>query len=351
MPNPSVNMNSAPSEQESPPVWVSTPAPLREPTSERGGLVGEKAFVYIVVAAVIAFIIVAVHWFSTRAVTTYADAAKSVQVAYADGRLEAHDALSYQLVFARAQDATLVKGGAMLLSFLVVILGVLMVLEGSRAFYKLNVEGTGKKSALETSSPGLVMITLGLTLVYGVMMYKTEFTLSSGSPGDALASLPTQGSVSGVQPELTAAPRQTLPPTGSTPTTPKKTEAVMPDKGPVAALTPDKGQEPALVPDQGSPRPVPTARPVDLRTTLGSITQRISAPARMDVRVSSVQAAPTGSALSRSPLAAPLPSGLGMAVPGTLNASAPLTQLPASSSSAARALLPQLSPSNLSSQH
>lgn len=301
-----VSKESLSSEQESPRIWATPSAPPREPARERGGPASEKVFVYVIVAAVIAFIIVAVNWFSTRAVATYVDAAKSAQTAYAEGRIDAHSALTYQLVFARAQDATLVKGGALLLSFLVVILGVLMVLEGSKAFYKLNVEGGGKKSALETSSPGLVMITLGLALVYGVMMYKTEFNLSSSNQGQPQASFSTDEA--GAPAQLQAA-SPSVPQKKKEPAFPDKTPvtASIPDKGPVPAPAPTPGPVSAPVADTGPARPVPAASPVGLQAALAPVAQRLSAPSRMDVRVSGMQPSPLGGASDAGVLVPSLP--------------------------------------------
>ncbi|WP_375771234.1 hypothetical protein NR798_10140 [Archangium gephyra] len=160
------------------------PKDIRPRSKKRSG---EKTFLYAVITTTVVFLLVATAWFSLRATASYSDAAQAATEAYAQGNLGAQDALMYRFVFARAEDAALIKGGTLLLSFLVVVLGALMVLEGTQAFYKLSLEGEAKKSALETSSPGLVMISLGLALAYGVISYKTEIDLTAvrrASPQD-----------------------------------------------------------------------------------------------------------------------------------------------------------------------
>ncbi|AKJ03290.1 Hypothetical protein AA314_04916 [Archangium gephyra] len=271
-------------EREAPLFRASTPEPGHGPPPERGPA-SEKLFVYIIVAAVIAFILVAVGWFSARAVETYADAANAAQGAYTDRSISPQDALTYRLLFARAQDATLVKGGALLLSFLVVILGVLMVLEGSKAFYKLNVEGGGKKSALETSSPGLVMITLGLALVYGVMMYKTEFSLSASSQGQSrVPPAAEEDAAAAAQPTPAVEPRE-RPLQAAAPPVPEKKKLSALEQGPVAEPVPDKALAPVVAPA------VQKAHPPDLQAAGLALAQRLP-ESRMDVRVAGLQEQP-----------------------------------------------------------
>jgi len=285
-----VSKESDPAQREASPVWASTSEPAHAPPPARGPA-SEKVFVYIIVAAIIVFILVAVGWFSIRAVKTYDDAANASQAAYTDRRISPQDSLTYRLVFARAQDATLVKGGALLLSFLVVILGVLMVLEGSNAFYKLNIEGAGKKSALETSSPGLVMITLGLALVYGVMMYKTEFSLSASSEGQTWVPLPADETAT-VRSEPAAEPRDIPPQTAPAPVK-KEKELPASEKAQVAVPAPEKTQVSVPVPQKSQTSPVPGSRLPDLQQAASSaLTQRMP-ESRMDVRIAGLQDQPS----------------------------------------------------------
>jgi len=294
-------------------VWDPPPAPAPGPEPERRPG-SEKLFVYIVVASVIAFIIVAVGWFSERAVETYANAANAAQDIYANGHLGAQDALTYRLVFARAQDATLVKGGALLLSFLVVILGVLIVLEGSKAFYKLNVEGARKKSALETSSPGLVMITLGMALVYGVMMYKTEFNLSTSRPvpppeSTPVAEAPEKEQEPGVSRSVVAAPTG-RPPREKEPRVsrrPVAVHAITSSPEPIVMNAELSGSAPPASESAPPVAVLPSAPKAPVNTPAAEMVQRVAMVAprmpdsRMDLQVSSLQKNP------REGITAPIP--------------------------------------------
>ena len=69
------------------------------------------------------------------------------------------------LTYARAWDFAIIKTTALFLAFALVLVGALYVLRTADDRFALTVEGMSTKGSLETSSPGLVMITLGVTLV------------------------------------------------------------------------------------------------------------------------------------------------------------------------------------------
>jgi hypothetical protein len=83
--------------------------------------------------------------------------------------------LLYVMSLARASDAQFTKASALFLAYLVILLGSLFTLKGIQAAYRLRVAGAGKVSALETSSPGLVLITLGTILVATTFMTQSTF--------------------------------------------------------------------------------------------------------------------------------------------------------------------------------
>ncbi|MDC0709812.1 hypothetical protein POL68_15170 [Stigmatella sp. ncwal1] len=166
------------------------PKPVEEPVSDgtlqasRSPSAG-KALLYLVIIAVIVFIAASVLWFAQCISESYTWANLSAESAYRNGHLAPATALEAVLAFSRARDAALVKGGALLLCFIVVALGALIVLEGTKAVYSLSLKQGARKSALETSSPGLVMITLGLSLAYGVMLHDSTIDLSLGGASGA----------------------------------------------------------------------------------------------------------------------------------------------------------------------
>src|SRR5208337_2566322 len=69
------------------------------------------------------------------------------------------------LSYSRAWDIAVMKTSGMCFGFLLTFLGALYVLRTRDNEYALTVGGLNKENTLRTSSPGLVMITLGVALV------------------------------------------------------------------------------------------------------------------------------------------------------------------------------------------
>lgn len=152
---------------------VAAPALTPRPREISDPFTWEKKALYGLLGGALLSIIVAVFLFGASTHDTYSQALHEILD-------ESNDPISrafFALSFGRAKDFALVKGAALLLSFLVVIIGALMVLKGAEVTYKLNLEAETKKSTLETSSPGLVMVTLGLVLAFGVLMTKSNIVI------------------------------------------------------------------------------------------------------------------------------------------------------------------------------
>jgi tellurite resistance protein TehA-like permease len=81
----------------------------------------------------------------------------------------------FQVALAPFRSLSMVRTAALFLSFVLVLLGSLFVLTGIEAAYKLSLDLGEKKGALETASPGLVLVTAGALLV-AASLYR------SGSP-------------------------------------------------------------------------------------------------------------------------------------------------------------------------
>ncbi len=78
------------------------------------------------------------------------------------------------LSLARAWDFAIVKTTSLFLAFLLVFLGGAHVLRASDATFRLRVQQPGAASgSLESSSPGLVMVVLGVALVIAVLYART----------------------------------------------------------------------------------------------------------------------------------------------------------------------------------
>lgn len=82
-------------------------------------------------------------------------------------------AMLYTLNASRAQDMLFIKAVALLTAFAMVLFGCLFVLSGIRQNYELSIQKGEAQSALRTSSPGLVLITLGSALVAFALTSKT----------------------------------------------------------------------------------------------------------------------------------------------------------------------------------
>lgn len=88
------------------------------------------------------------------------------------------DSVSLILIYSRAWDFAVVKTSALFLGFLVFYTGALFVLRTAEAAYELSVtQGSQTGMSLKTSSPGLVMITLGAALVALVLYNKSAIEL------------------------------------------------------------------------------------------------------------------------------------------------------------------------------
>jgi hypothetical protein len=111
------------------------------------------------------------------------------------------------LTYAQALDEAIIKTSALMLAFVVVFLGALYVLRTSTAQYHLSVTGKETSGTLETSSPGLVMVTLGLVIVAVAVLHRTDISYQAPSQGPpttdvapADVALPTPTSTSPTQP-------------------------------------------------------------------------------------------------------------------------------------------------------
>lgn len=80
------------------------------------------------------------------------------------------------LTYARALDEASIKMSALMLAFVLVFLGALYVLRTTTSAFHLGINNApaGQSGTLETSSPGLVMVTLGLVLVAIAVLHRTD---------------------------------------------------------------------------------------------------------------------------------------------------------------------------------
>jgi hypothetical protein len=97
------------------------------------------------------------------------------------GKLIDHAAM---LAYNRAFGAAIIKTSALFLGYLLVFTGVLFVLRSSEVAYSLALEVKDSKGTLQTTSPGLVIITLGVVLIAITILTKSsiDYKAPSESP-------------------------------------------------------------------------------------------------------------------------------------------------------------------------
>lgn len=78
------------------------------------------------------------------------------------------------LTYARALDEASIKTSALMLAFVLVFLGALYVLRTTTSAFHLGLQNAASSGTLETSSPGLVMVSLGLALCTIAVLHKTN---------------------------------------------------------------------------------------------------------------------------------------------------------------------------------
>ena len=93
------------------------------------------------------------------------------------------------ITYSRAWDFAVVKTSALFLAFTLIFVGALYVLRVAETRYALSMEGQRVKGSLETSSPGLVMLTLGVILV-GLVLYSKSTVEYHPNP-EPVAIMPT----------------------------------------------------------------------------------------------------------------------------------------------------------------
>lgn len=77
------------------------------------------------------------------------------------------------ITYSRAWDFAVVKTSALFLGFTLIFVGALYILRVADAGYQLSIKGGDVQGSLQTSSPGLVMATLGVFLVAWVVYSKS----------------------------------------------------------------------------------------------------------------------------------------------------------------------------------
>jgi hypothetical protein len=88
------------------------------------------------------------------------------------------------MLYSRAWDTSVLRTTSIFFGYIVLFVGALYVLRSADSIYKLGVEGKPLKGSLESSSPGLVMITLAVVLI-SIVLFQigTPFSYEDFRPG------------------------------------------------------------------------------------------------------------------------------------------------------------------------
>jgi hypothetical protein len=90
------------------------------------------------------------------------------------------------LAFSRSLDAAVVKTSSLFVAFLLVFLGGLFTLRAGEAAFRMTVGGAVGKGTLQTASPGLVMLSLGVLVVAVAIVKEQTVDLSMSQGGAAV---------------------------------------------------------------------------------------------------------------------------------------------------------------------
>jgi hypothetical protein len=94
------------------------------------------------------------------------------------------------IAYSRSLDFAIAKMSAICLGFLLIFVGALYVLRTADSDFALELEREDARASLQTSSPGLVMITLGVALVAIAILNKSDVDLGPSAPAAALHTEP-----------------------------------------------------------------------------------------------------------------------------------------------------------------
>ena len=127
---------------------------------------------YAVVALILCFISVVMYW----ALSSQLDAYKQgIANAIAGQDIDHSAVLAYSL----ATTLSVVKISSVFLAFLMIFLGGIYLLLPLHADYRLRTQNSAAKGSLESNSPGLIVITLGVVLASVTLMTKSSVNYTS----------------------------------------------------------------------------------------------------------------------------------------------------------------------------
>lgn len=123
--------------------------------------------VFVVVATLLIILLV---FLAANLTFQYLNYREGIRFAFNDREYIDH---ANVITYSRAWDFAVVKTSALFFSFMLIFTGALYVLRAGETTFELKAENTDFKGSLSLSSPGLVMVTLGVFLAAYVISTKT----------------------------------------------------------------------------------------------------------------------------------------------------------------------------------
>ena len=137
----------------------------------------EKIFLYAVLTLIVTGMAYALATVGRTAGANYGLGLRIARRVFVRDQQSSGLSLAYVLQLSRAYDFVIVKSAALFLGYTVVVVGCMFVLKGVEASYRLQLARAATRSTLETSSPGLVLITIGAALVAVTVMVQSTIQI------------------------------------------------------------------------------------------------------------------------------------------------------------------------------
>jgi hypothetical protein len=150
---------------------ASSPQPTHE-RAQRHGLPRDSVLLmwlaFTVVTVIIAFVATMMYWSTALQMKMYE---RGIETAMT-GTVNQSAAITYS----RALTYAVTKTASEFLAFMLIFLGGIYVLMPREVSYGVTVEGKGAKGSLESNSPGLIMMTLGVVLAIASLWIQSNLT-------------------------------------------------------------------------------------------------------------------------------------------------------------------------------
>ena len=165
------------------PVASRRPAPIHDPVG-RSNTPIPRGIVLGILVAVLLLVTLGSAWATYHQERRYENLARQADVHRAE---DFRWALAFEGQLAVVQDLLVLRFAGIFLSTALILVGCCFVLTGIEAAFDLDGGARDAKVALRTSSPGLVLITLGGVLFFGALFRTTTFSRPSESTTGAPA--------------------------------------------------------------------------------------------------------------------------------------------------------------------